>query len=69
MIKTFDEFITEGFLSKTLSRVKSGEERIEDKINSNIDKLKGIDIGLPFLISDDFFETIDKEKISFDEYN
>ena len=31
MIKKFNEFIQEGFLSKTLSRVKNNEERLEDK--------------------------------------
>ena len=61
--------INEGFMTRSLNRNKSGEERLEDKIHSNIDKLKGIDIGLPFLISDDILEIDNKEKISFDEYN
>ena len=69
MILRFKDYIKEGFLSKTINRSKSGEERIEDKIHSNIDKLKGIDIGLSFLISDDFLEITDQEKISFDDYN
>ena len=31
MIKKFDDFISEGFLSKTLNRAKNGEIRTEDK--------------------------------------
>ena len=37
--------IEEGFLSKTLGRAKSGEERIEDRITSNIDDLEEINLG------------------------
>lgn len=33
MILTFDEFIEEGFLSKTIDRAKSGDLRLEDRIN------------------------------------
>lgn len=40
-----DKKVNEGFLSKTLNRAKTGEERKEDKINSNIDELKTIDLG------------------------
>ena len=32
MIKKFNEFIEEGFLSKTINRSKSGEERLEDSL-------------------------------------
>ena len=31
MIKKFEDYIKEGFLSKTLGRAKSGESRLEDK--------------------------------------
>ena len=32
MIKKFEDYINEGFLSKTLGRTKSGEKRLEDKL-------------------------------------
>ena len=44
MILKFNDFIEEGFLSKTINRSKSGEERKEDMISSNIDQLKPIEI-------------------------
>ena len=31
MVLKFNEYIKEGFLSKTINRFKSGEDRIEDK--------------------------------------
>ncbi|MCM1217055.1 MAG: hypothetical protein NC548_21365 [Lachnospiraceae bacterium] len=54
MVKKFNDFINEGFLSKTINRAKSGGARIEDKLPpNNLKDLKPIDIGLPFLIADD----------------
>ena len=63
-LKNYDEIISftkeyfknelnEGLWSKGINRSKTGEERLEDKLNSNIKNLKEIDLGLPFLIADD----------------
>lgn len=66
-IKSFSEFINEGFIGKTLNRYKSGEERIEDKVNSNINTLEGIDLGLPFLIADTDLIINDKQSFTYEE--
>lgn len=52
--------INEGFLSKTINRARTGEDRKEDKIKSNIEQLEPVDLGLPFLIADKDFE-LDEE--------
>lgn len=44
--------INEGFLSKTINRSKTGEARIEDRIDSNISDLKEVDFGLSFVFAD-----------------
>lgn len=52
MIKKFEDFVNEGLWKSGIERSKSGEERLEDKVNSNIKDLKPVDIGQNFLISD-----------------
>ena len=50
MVKKFKEFIEEGFLSKTLSRVKSGEKRLGDKdpfVDNYINSIEWVDLGHP----------------------
>ena len=69
MVLKFEEYLNEGLWSKGLERAQSGAEREEVKIHSNIDTLKGIDLGLPFLISDDYLYINGDEKTSFDEYD
>ena len=46
-IKTFDKFIKEGFLSKTINRSKSGDRRLEDKF-TNLDLEQFNHIGRRF---------------------
>lgn len=60
-ILSFDEYVNEGLINKTLKRVRTGTERTENKIRSNIEDLKPVDLGLPFLIADDDFELPDNE--------
>ncbi|MCM1217056.1 MAG: hypothetical protein NC548_21370 [Lachnospiraceae bacterium] len=44
--------INEGFLSKTLNRAKTGEERNEDKLpQNNIKNLKEVDLGFPIVFA------------------
>ena len=50
-----------------MKRAQTGEERIEDKIDSNINSLQGVDVGLPFLIADMDLEVDGKTTFSFDE--
>lgn len=54
--KKMNGLVTEGFWKDGIKRSKSGEERLEDKINSNISNIKeSEDIGLSFIISDQDF--------------
>ena len=69
MVLKFEEYINEGLWSKGIERSKSGEERLGDKIDSNINSLEGIDIGLPFLIADMDLEVEGKDTFNFDEMN
>ena len=39
-----------------IERSKTGQERLEDKVNTNIKELKEIDWGLPFVIADSDLE-------------
>lgn len=50
-ILNFDDFVNEGFMSKTYDRIKKGEERTEDKIVHNVGQWKEIDLGFPFVIA------------------
>ena len=53
--------INEGLWSKGIERSKTDNERIEDKIDSNIDKQKTVDLGFPFLIADNDFKIKDEK--------
>ena len=57
--------INEGFWKDGIKRAKSGEERLEDKLVSNIHQLKPIDMGFRFLVADDVLSIDDIEY--FDE--
>ena len=69
MILKFEDYIKEGLWSKGLERAQSGEERIGDKIDSNINELNGVDLGLPFLIADEDLKVENKDEFTFDEMN
>lgn len=62
--------INEGFWKDGIKRAKTGEIRKEDKMISNIDELKEIDLGdfCPFYISDQNLSIDDMLNISFDKY-
>lgn len=66
MVKKFNEFINEGFLSKTVNRAKSGEERIEEKVNSNLSELEEIDMGVAIFADKDVIIN-DKDKFTRSE--
>ena len=53
--------INEGLWSKGIERSKTDNERIEDKIDSNIDELIPVDLGFPFLIADKDFKIKDEK--------
>ena len=44
MVLKFEDYIKEGLWSKGVDRSKTGEERSENKITSNIDQLKPVDL-------------------------
>lgn len=62
--------INEGLWKPAINRAKTGEKRIEDKLNCNIDKLKPIDIGdaCPVYIADVDLILNGDDYISFDVY-
>ena len=68
MVLKFEEFINEGLWSKGIERSKTGEERMEEKIISNIDTLNGIDLGEDFLISDEYLSINGEDRFTLDEY-
>ena len=45
--------INEGFMTRSLNRNKSGEERIESKITSNIGELNEVDLGVVKISDED----------------
>ena len=49
IVRKFNEFIEEGFLSKTLGRTKSGEKRLENKtpIDDYLKTIEWVDLGHP----------------------
>ena len=62
--------INESLWSKGIERSKSGNERIEDRLqNTNLYNLKSIDLGLSFLLSDNYFEIDGKNKFLGEELN
>lgn len=67
--KVKEMMMNEGFLNKTLKRVRTGEERTEDKLNTNLDELKPIDIceDFPFFFADKDFSVV-RDDLDDDEY-
>lgn len=59
--------MNESLWKSGINRAKTGEERIEDKINSNISSLNGIDLGFNFLIADDTLEIEDERVFTLDD--
>lgn len=51
MILNFDEYTNEGLVNKTLKRIRTGRERIEDVIKTNVDEYEEVDLGLPFVFA------------------
>ena len=68
MVKKFNEFIEEGFLSKTINRSKTGEIRLEKKLPSNnINQFKEIDLDLPIVFADKDLVINGKDKFTWEE--
>ena len=69
MIKKFEEYISEGFWKDGIKRAKDNIERIEDKLDSNIYDLNGIDMSpdIPFLVADDDLELDGCRRWLYDE--
>lgn len=67
IIKSFEEFINEGFIGKTLDRYKTGGKRIEDDVSSNINSLGYVDLGLPFFFADSDLEIEDNDRFNYNE--
>ena len=59
--------INEGFMTRSLNRNKSGEERLGNRINSNINELESVDLDLDFLIADKDLEVDGKTLFTWDE--
>ena len=70
MLKNFEEFIKEGFMTRSLNRDKSGEERKENKNHTNMDSLNSVDFNISYIrISDDIFEYNGKTEFTKKEFN
>lgn len=65
-VKKYSDFIAEGMWKSGVNRAKSGEEREENKIHSNIRELKPVNVcnELPFLFADGDF-IVDGNKNTF----
>lgn len=65
-VKKYSDFIAEGLWKSGVNRAKSGEEREENKIRSNISELKPVNAcnEFPFLFADDDF-IVDGNKNTF----
>lgn len=70
MIKKFDEFINESLWKKAIERSKTGEVRLGDRISSNIDELKPVDLGsdFPFVFADVDLIIEDKDRFNLNQY-
>ena len=70
MVKKFEEYINEGLWSAGMKRVEDGEERKENKIHSNINELKPINIHdkLDYKFADDILVYDNKEVFTEKEF-
>lgn len=70
MILKFDEFINESLWKKGIERSKTGDVRLESKVNSNIDELKPVDLGsdFPFVFADVDLIIDDKDRFNSNQY-
>lgn len=59
--------INEGMWKSAVERAKSNEVRAEDKLHTNIDKMKPIDVGLSFYFADIDLEINGETKFEWDE--
>lgn len=70
----FNDYISEGFIGKTLDKFRTGEIRIENEPQSNIKSIKPVDIhpDFPFLFADkdvymDIYDGDDDDTYTFDD--
>ena len=70
MIKKFEEYISEGFWKDGIRRAKTGEERLGEMLESNINELKPVDLlpSLNFCVADDLLFVEDKFQMDADEW-
>lgn len=70
MIKKFDEYIKEGMWKSGIERAKSGEERLGELLESNINELKPIDLlpSLNFCVASDLLFIEDKFQMDADDW-
>ena len=59
--------MNEGLWSKGVERSQTGEERLGDKVNSNIKELKEIDLGFDFVFADKNLILNGEEELSYDD--
>lgn len=57
--------INEGLWSKGVHRTKSGYERLEKKVHTNISNFKEVDLGFPFVFADINLEINGDEKMTW----
>lgn len=69
MLKNFEEYINESLWKSGINRSKSGEERLEDKIHSNIKELKPVIFSdsYTYAFADKDFEIEGKTEFTWDE--
>lgn len=67
LVKKYSEFVGEGFVNKTLKRTRLGDERQEDKISTNIDQFKEVDLGFDFVFADRNLVINGEEEMTYKE--
>ena len=69
IVKKFNEFIEEGFMTRSLNRKKSNDERLGDQLPSNLKSFKEINLNLPFVFADVDLEINGKDTFTFNEFD
>ena len=61
--------INEGFMTRSLNRNKSGEERLGNKLTTNINELSEVDMGddYPYVFSDEVLDINGQTTFTFEE--
>ena len=67
LMKEKETPLKEGLWSAGMKRVENNEDRLENKVNSNIKKLGEIDLGFPFVFADKDFEVSGDNKFTWEQ--